>query len=100
MVNRLPDLRRFNYPVLIDIDLERGIQGSAYQNFRLDGRNNILLDAKGRVVYAAKDFKDRTNLLGLYQALTQIGFKVSPAEMESATEDGKFKTGVDFDSLN
>jgi len=84
LLNWLPDLSRFDYPVLIDIDLERGLQGSAYQNFRINGRNNILLDAKGRMVFAAKDFDEKVNQLALYQALAQIGFTVSAADMESA----------------
>jgi outer membrane lipoprotein-sorting protein/peroxiredoxin len=84
MLNWMPDVTRFNYPILIDIDLEKGIQGAAYQNFNLNGRNNILLDAKGRVVFAAKNFNEKVNQLALYQALAQIGFTVSAADLESA----------------
>lgn len=84
MLNWMPDVSRFNYPIAIDIDLERGIQGSAYQNFQVDGRNNLLLDSDGRVVFAARNFTDKVNLLAFYQALAQIGFTVSPADMEGA----------------
>ena len=81
----LPDLTRFNYPILIDIDIERGVQGSAYPNFNLGGRNNILLDSKGRVVFASRDFVDNLNELALYQALAQIGFSISSADLENAS---------------
>lgn len=84
MLNWMPDISRFNYPIAIDIDLERGIQGSAYQNFQVDGRNNLLLDGEGRVVFAAQNFTDKVNLLAFYQALAQLGFTVSPADMEDA----------------
>jgi hypothetical protein len=84
LLNWLPDLTRFNYPVLLDFDLERGIQGSAYPNFNLGGRNNILMDAKGRVVYASKNFTwEKVNKLAFYQALAQIGFVVSAADLET-----------------
>ena len=84
LMNWLPDLKRFNYPIAIDIDLEKGIQGSAYQNFQLGGRNNLLLDGEGRVVFAAENFDDPVNQLAFYQALAQIGFAVSAAELEDA----------------
>lgn len=84
LLNWMPDISRFNYPIAIDIDLERGIQGSAYQNFQVDGRNNLLIDAEGRVVFAAQNFTDKVNLLAFYQALAQLGFTVSPADMEDA----------------
>ncbi len=84
MLNWMPDVSRFNYPIAIDIDLEKGIQGSAYHNFQLNGRNNLLLDAKGRVVFAAQSFTNKVNQLAFYQALAQIGFSVSAAELESA----------------
>lgn len=83
MRNWMPDTSRFNYPIAIDLDLERGIQGSAYVNFRLNGRTNVLLDSDGRVVFACNDFdRGRINEVALYQALGQIGFSVSPAELE------------------
>jgi peroxiredoxin len=83
LLNWLPDLTRFNYPILLDFDLERGIQGSAYPNFNLGGRNNILLDSKGRVVYASKNFTwEKVNKAAFYQALGQIGFTVSAADLE------------------
>lgn len=84
MLNWMPDISRFNYPIAIDIDLEKGIQGSAYQNFQLNGRNNLLLDAKGRVVFGANNFTNKVNQLAFYQALAQIGFAVSSAELDSA----------------
>lgn len=81
--NWMPDQTRFSYPIAVDIDLEKGIQGSAYHNFNLNGRNNVLLDAEGRVVFACEDFdSNRTNELALYQALAQIGFSVTPADLE------------------
>lgn len=84
MRNWMPDTSRFNYPIAIDIDLERGIQGSAYVNFNLNGRNNVLIDSEGRVAFACHNFdRMRINELALYQALGQIGFAVSPAELES-----------------
>lgn len=86
LTNWLPDLSRFNYPIVIDVDLEKGIQGAAYQNFDLKGRNNLLLDAKGRVVFAARDFRDKVNEIAFYQALAQIGFSVSAADVESVTQ--------------
>ncbi|WP_438480493.1 DUF2092 domain-containing protein [Oleiharenicola lentus] len=84
MLNWMPDVTRFNYPIAIDIDLEKGIQGSAFHNFQLNGRNNLLLDGKGRVVFAASNFTNKVNQLAFYQALAQIGFTVSAAELESA----------------
>lgn len=83
MRNWMPDISRFNYPVAIDVDLERGIQGSAYQNFQVGGRRNVLLDHEGRVVFACTDFDgQRVNEVALYQALAQIGFTVSPADLD------------------
>lgn len=84
LLNWLPDLSRFNYPILLDFDLERGIQGSAYPNFNLLGRNSLLLDKEGRVVFAATSFLDSVNELSFYQALAQLGFFVSSADLESA----------------
>jgi hypothetical protein len=84
LLNWMPNLTRFNYPIAIDIDLEKGIQGSAFHNFQLNGRNNLLLDAQGRVVFASKNFSDKVNQLAFYQALAQIGFAVSAAELETA----------------
>jgi outer membrane lipoprotein-sorting protein len=83
MRNWMPDTSRFSYPIAIDVDLERGIQGAAYQNFQLGGRNNILLDGDGRVVFACTDFDaKRVNELALYQALAQLGFSISAAELD------------------
>src|SRR5262249_10135662 len=83
--NWLPDQTRFSYPIAIDLDVERGIQGSAYQNFHVNGRNNLLLDKDGRVVFACNDFDDdHRNELALYQALAQIGFAVPPADLDGA----------------
>jgi len=83
MRNWMPDTSRFSYPIAIDVDLERGIQGSAYQNFHLGGRDNVLLDHEGRVVFACTDFDSkRANELALYQALAQIGFSVSAADLD------------------
>jgi outer membrane lipoprotein-sorting protein len=83
MRNWMPDTSRFSYPVAIDVDLERGIQGTAYQNFRLGGRNNVLLDGEGKVVFACTDFDaKRVNELALYQALAQLGFSISAAELD------------------
>ena len=44
---------------------------------------NVLLDEKGRVVFASHDFREKVNLRALYQALAQIGFKVSAEEWNS-----------------
>jgi len=82
--NWMPDLTRFNYPIALDLDLERGIQGATYTNFQLNGRNSLLLDSQGRVVYASKSFKNRLNLMAFYQALAQIGFSVSAQDLESS----------------
>jgi peroxiredoxin len=86
LLNWTPDLSRFNYPIAIDIDVERGIQGSAYENFELNGRRNLLLDKEGKVVFACSNFDDdvkgKPNMLSLYQALSQIGFSVSQADFE------------------
>ncbi|MGH8236654.1 MAG: hypothetical protein ACREXP_06470 [Steroidobacteraceae bacterium] len=84
LLNWLPDLARFNYPILLDFDLERGIQGNAYPSFQLSGRNSLLLDPKGRVVFAATSFLNSVNELSFYQALAQLGFAVSSADLESA----------------
>ncbi|WP_221032585.1 hypothetical protein [Actomonas aquatica] len=84
MLNWMPDVSRFNYPIAIDIDIEKGIQSSAYHNLQLSGRNNLLLDAEGRVVFAARNFTNKVNQLAFYQAMAQIGFAISAAELESA----------------
>lgn len=84
MLNWMPDVSRFSFPIAIDVDLEKGIQGSAFHNFRLNGRNTLLLDAQARVVFASNGVTDRVNQLALYQAMAQIGFAVSPADLESA----------------
>jgi len=83
-LNWMPDVTRFNYPIAVDVDIERGIQGSAFENLQLNGRNNLLLDKDGRVVYASQNFTDKVNQLALYQALAQIGFAVSAADLDSA----------------
>lgn len=85
-LNWMPDVTRFNYPIAVDVDLERGIQGAAYENFRLNGHNNLLLDSQGRVVFASQDFWDKVNQLAFYQALAQIGFAVSAADLESSAK--------------
>lgn len=87
MLNWMPDVTRFNYPILIDIDLERGIQGSAYENFNLRGRGTLLLDSEGKVVFAS-NARSEVDKLALYQALAQIGFAVSPADLETR---GRFR---------
>jgi peroxiredoxin len=88
LLNWMPDLSRFNYPIAIDIDVERGIQGSAYENFQLNGRQNLLLDKDGKVVFASDRLTDsrngKTYVLALYQALVQIGFSISPADLAGA----------------
>jgi peroxiredoxin/outer membrane lipoprotein-sorting protein len=81
--NMLPELSRFSYPVALDLDLERGIQGNALKNFQLDGRNIVLLDASGRVVFACDDLENsKVNEVALYQALSSIGFSVTPVDLE------------------
>jgi hypothetical protein len=89
LMNWVPDLTRFNYPIAIDIDVERGIQGAAYENMQVNGRRTLLLDKEGKVVFACNRFDDWTNgkpnMLALYQAMGQIGFSVSQADLESAS---------------
>jgi outer membrane lipoprotein-sorting protein len=85
-LNWMPDVSRFNYPIVIDVDLERGIQGTAFWNFQMQGRSNLLLDRQGKVVFASGDLTDTVNNLALYQALAQIGFVVSPADLEDAAK--------------
>jgi outer membrane lipoprotein-sorting protein len=85
-LNWMPNVSRFNYPIVIDVDIERGIQGSAYENFQYQGRNTLLLDGKGRVVFASRSFEDALNNLAFYQALADIGFAVSPADLESSAK--------------
>jgi hypothetical protein len=92
----LPDQTRFSYPIAIDIDVERGIQGSAYHNFNFNGRNNILLDAERRAVFACNDLAgldgNKANETALYLALDKIGFTVSPADMERIEFDERLYT--------
>jgi peroxiredoxin/outer membrane lipoprotein-sorting protein len=85
-VNWMPDVSRFNYPIVIDVDLERGIQGSAYENFQMADRNSTLLDSQGRVVFVADSFVDAVNNLAFYQALAQLGLQVSAADLENAAK--------------
>jgi hypothetical protein len=84
LLNWTPDISRFNYPIAIDIDVERGIQGSAYENFQLNGRNSLLLDKEGKVVFASFSMQEKSRQLALYQSLAQIGFTVSQNDLDEA----------------
>jgi hypothetical protein len=83
-LNWMPDVSRFNYPIAVDVDIERGIQGSAFENFHLGGRNSLLLDKDGRVVFASYGMEGLSEL-ALYQAMAQVGFTISQADLERAS---------------
>jgi hypothetical protein len=81
-LNWMPDVSRFNYPIAVDVDVERGIQGAAFENFQLGGRRTLLLDKDGKVVFGSYGFGG-TDVGAFLQAMGQIGFTVSPADIQA-----------------